>query len=510
MKINQLKAGALLSYIFIFITIVIGLVYTPIMIRLIGQTEFGLYSLVGSIAGYFSILDLGLGNAIVRYTARNRAVGDREAEASMNGMFLALYSFLGILTIVLGAAFYINIENIFASSLTLQEIEKAKVMMLLLIFNLAASFMFGTFGSIIQAYEKFVFIKLVDIIRATLTPCITLPFLYAGYGSVLMVAVTTVLNISCLLINVVYCLRILKINIYFKGFDYSLIKEIAGYSFFIFLNVIVDKIYWNTGQFILGVVSGTALVAVYAIAMQLSTMYKMFSTAISSLLLPKVSMMVANNASNDELSQLMIKIGRVQYIIMALILSGFVIFGQDFITLWAGPSYIDAYPIVLIIMIPLTIPLIQNIGISILQAKNMLGFRSVVYVAIAVLNVLVSIPLAKMWGGFGCALATGLSLLFGNVIIMNIYYNRRIGLNIPLFWRNIIRMTMPVLVVLLFGYGINNLVGQSSIFLLACNIVLYTIIYVVIMWFFGLNMYEKELFMSPVKKIINKCLLSRD
>ena len=157
-------------------------------------------------------------------------------------------------------------------------------------------------------------------------------------------------------------------------------------------------------------------------------------------------------------------------------------------------------------MIPLTIPLIQNIGISILQAKNMLGFRSVVYVAIAVLNVLVSIPLAKMWGGFGCALATGLSLLFGNVIIMNIYYNRRIGLNIPLFWRNIIRMTMPVLVVLLFGYGINNLVGQSSIFLLACNIVLYTIIYVVIMWFFGLNMYEKELFMSPIKNIVNKVL----
>jgi O-antigen/teichoic acid export membrane protein len=507
-KVNQLKAGAILSYASIFINILVGFIYTPIMIRLLGQSEFGLYSLIGSVVGYLSILDLGLGNAIVRYTARNRAIGDKETEASMNGMFLVLYSFIALITVALGAILYINIENMFGASLTAQEIEKAKIMMLLLILNFAVSFPLGTFGSIMQAYERFVFVKLVHIIRSLLMPCITLPLLYIGYGSVSLVVVNTILNISCLLINMVYCLRVLKIKIHFKGFDYPLLREIAGYSFFIFLNVIVDKVYWSTGQFILGIVSGTVSVAVYAIAMQLNSMYMMFSTAISGVLLPRITMMVANNASNDDLSQIMIKVGRVQYVVMALILTGVILFGQAFINLWAGQNYSDAYHIVLLVMMPITVPLIQNVGISILQAKNMQGFRSVVYVAIAVLNVLASIPLAKMWGGLGCALATGISLTLGNIIIMNIYYHRWIGLDIPLFWRNIIRMTIPVLVAFLCGYGINGLIGPDGFLLLACKIVLYSIVYILIMWFFGLNMYEKDLFMSPVKRVVNKIVHS--
>jgi O-antigen/teichoic acid export membrane protein len=116
LKVNEVKAGALLSYASIFVSIIIGLLYTPIMLRLLGQSEYGLYSLIGSVVGYLSILDLGLGNAIVRYTARNRAVGDKEAESSLNGMFIALYSVIAVLTIAIGAVLYINIDNMFAAS----------------------------------------------------------------------------------------------------------------------------------------------------------------------------------------------------------------------------------------------------------------------------------------------------------------------------------------------------------------------------------------------------------
>ena len=501
---NELKAGAVLSYLSIFITIVVALLYTPIMLRLLGQSEYGLYSLIGSVVGYLSILDLGLGNAMVRYNARNRAIGDKDAESRLNGMFLVLYSLIGLLTVIVGAILYFNLDNMFAGSLTAADLEKGRIMTILLIFNFAMSFPLGIFGSIMQAYEKFVFVKLVAIIRSILMPCIMLPFLYSGFGSVSMVVVNTVLNISVLLINLVYCLRVLKIRVHFKGFDYPLLGEIAGYSFFIFLNVIVDKVYWSTGQFILGIVSGTVLVAIYAIAMQLSTMYIMFSTAVSGVLLPRITMMVANNASNDNLSQMMIKIGRVQYVVMAYILSGFILFGQAFINLWAGPDYHDAYYILLLIMIPITVPLIQNVGISILQAQNRNAFRSLLYVAIAVVNVLVSIPLARIWGGLGCALATGASLIIGNVIIMNIYYFRHIGLNIPLFWRNIARMSVPVAGALLVGYGINYFITRESILLLAIKIIIFSLGYIIIMWLLGLNVYEKELFMSPFKRLLNR------
>lgn len=254
MKVNELKAGVVLSYLSIFITMVVALLYTPIMLRLLGQSEYGLYSLIGSVVGYLSILDLGLGSAMIRYNARNRALGDKDAESRLNGMFLVLYSGIGIITVIIGAVLYFNVENLFGARLTAVELGKGRIMMLLLICNFAVSFPLSIFGSIMQAYEKFVFVKLVAIINSILSPCIMLPFLYAGFGSVSMVVVSTVLNIAVLLINLGYCVRVLKIRIHFEGFDYPLLGEIAGYSFFIFLTVIVDKVYWSTGQVILGIV----------------------------------------------------------------------------------------------------------------------------------------------------------------------------------------------------------------------------------------------------------------
>jgi O-antigen/teichoic acid export membrane protein len=230
----------------------------------------------------------------------------------------------------------------------------------------------------------------------------------------------------------------------------------------------------------------------------------MFSTSLSGVFFPKISMMVENNASIVEFTSLMIKVGRIQYMILSFIISGFVLFGKAFINLWAGNNYSDAYYIVLIVMIPFTIDLIQNVGISILQAKNLHGFRSIVFILIAVLNILVSIPLAKAYGGVGCAIATGISLIIGNFLIMNIYYHRRIGLNIPLFWKNIGFISIPVLISLVFGYGINQIDTQDSILFLACKIVLFSLSFLSVMWLMGFNDYEKNLFYSVAKRFINK------
>lgn len=503
---SQLKAGAILSYISIFISIIVALLYTPIMIRLLGQSEYGLYAMIGSVSAYLSIMDLGLGNAIVRYVSRNRAIGDKESEAQLNGMFLFLYSIIGAVTVVIGVILFNTVESVFGRSLSALEIEKGKIMIIILIINFALSFPLSIFGSIMQAYERFIIVKMAGIVRSILIPLFILPLLFMGYGSIMMVLVTTLLNISILLFNVFYCFKFIKIKIHIGKIDYRLLKEILGYSFFIFLAIVVDQINWNTGQIILGAVSGTITVAVFAIAIHFTKFYLQFSTSISGMFLPKVSMMIARNASNEELTNMMVKFGRIQYLIMAYILSGFVLFGRSFIEFWAGQNYRDAYYMALIIMVPITIPLIQNIGISILQAKKLQGFRSVVLIMIAVVNVIISIPLAKVYGGIGVAIGTGLSYLVGNAIVMNIYYYRRIGLNIPLFWRNILLMTLPMLISLLAGFMLNLLFSQESILILVVKIILFSFIYFILMWFFGLNNYEKGLF-SPLMKRIKKFAL---
>lgn len=503
-KVNQLKAGALLSYISLGLNNLISIIYTPIMLRLLGQSEFGLYNLSNSIIGYLGILDFGLGNAIIRYTAKYRAEDDRDGESNLNGLFIIVYSIIAVMVIIAGGILIFNIKNIFSKTLSAEEISRMKTLMMLMVFNLAISLPGGIFGAIITAYERFIFPKVLGIIRAILNPLIMLPLLLMGYKSVGMTIAITIINIVYIIVNVYYCIHILKIKVRFKNLDFSILKEVIGYSFFVFLGMIVDKVYWSTDQFILGAVQGTTVVAIYAVGSTFNTYYMNFSTAISGVFLPKVTKMVTQKASDKELSDLFIKVGRIQFIIMSFILGGFLLVGENFINIWAGQGYNDSYGIALVIMIPLTIPLIQNMGITILQAKNMQKFRSNVYIVIAIINVLLSIPLGKLFGGIGCALATSFAMILGNIILINIYYYKKIKIDIPSFWYNIIKMSIPVTISIVISLIIKHTIEINGVITIILIGSVFTVLFIPLMWFMGMNNYEKELFLSPVRKLIKR------
>lgn len=500
---NQLKLGAILSYVNILAGLIVGLGYTPVMIRLLGQSEFGLYSLIGSLVAYLSVLDMGLGNTIVRYVSRNRAVGDKKSESDLNGLFLAIYSVIGLITLIIGSILYFNVDNMFGATLSINQIERAKIMMVLLIFNIAISFPLSVFASFMQAYERFIFLRIFNIISVLLKPIIALPFLFMGYGAITLVVTATIINIACLLTNVYYCFKYLDIHFSKGHFEKAFLYEISGYAFFIFLNAIVDKIYWGTGQFILGIVSGTIQVAIYAIAMQFMNMYMQFSSAISGVLLPKVTMMVANGATNKELTNLMIRIGRLQYIIVNYILVIFFLVGEEFLYLWAGENYLSAYPIIMILMCVLIIPLIQNVGISITQAMNLNCFRMTSYTICAVINIFISFWAAKFYGGLGCAISSSICIFIATGLIMNWYYINKLKLNMNMFWKNIIHM-FPSSVILIFIVLVFKKIYtiEYSWFNLMIEIIIYSLIYMISMYILSLNDYEKNILKNMRNKIM--------
>ena len=437
---NQRKIGAILSYVVIALNMVVGLAYTPFLIRSLGQSEYGLYSIVYTVISYLTVMDMGFGNSIIIYTARYINQGDKEKQDKLHGMFFLIYCVIGVIATLIGVILFFNVDTLFGNSMTLEELSKARIMMLILTFNLAITFPLSIFGNIITAHEKFIINKLLKILQIILQPMMMIPLLLLGYKAIAMVVVVTLANVICLLLNTIICIKNLDVRLKFKGFDFSLLKEIFAYSFFIFLNSIIDKANWSLGQFLLGSLVGTAATAVFAVSTQLNNMYMNFSTAISGVMLPKVTKMEDSKASNKEFTDVFVKTGRVQYLLMALIITGFVLFGQVFIDWWAGSGYEDAYIIACILMIPVTIPLIQNIGLSILQAKNLYKYRTIIFFGIAILNIAMSIPLTKMYGGIGTAIGTAVSLILGQGIILNIYYHKKVGINMIEFWKNILRM----------------------------------------------------------------------
>ena len=507
MPINQLKAGVVLNYVVIFLNTVVGLLYTPYMLRMMGQSEYGLYSLVASVIAYLTVLDLGFGNAIVRYTAKFRAEKKTEEQYEMFGMFFLLYLVIGIIAFGIGLGLYFNVDTIFGDTMTTVELGRARIMMLLLVANLAFTFPMSIWGSIIQAYEDFVFQKSLNIIRIILNTVVMICLLHFGYKAVAMVVVQTIFNVLTLVINFIYCRRKLNIHIYFKfkHFHWGFLKEVALYSFWIFLNAIIDRVYWSTGQFVLGAMVGTAAVAVFAIAIQLEGMYMQFSTAISSVFLPKVTAMVATNRSRREISDLFIRTGRIQYIVLAYILSGFIIFGRQFIELWAGADYSDAYVISLLFFIPLTVPLIQNLGITILQARNEMKFRSVLYIIIALVSLAMQIVLTSHFGGIGCAMGVSGALVVGQILIMNVYYRRRQDLDIMTFWKEISKMSIiPIVLIISSMLVIRHFFALDSWGKLILGIAAFSLVYIPLFFRFSMTDEERNLFISMFHKIFGR------
>ena len=502
---KQRKVGAILSYVSIIVSTLVQLVYTPFLIRMLGQSEYGLYSLVYSIIGYLTVLDLGFGNAIVVYTAKYRAQKKYDEEKKLHGMFFVIFCIIGVIAGILGLVLYFNVENIFASTMTIKELSKAKIMMLILSLNLLITFVFNIYSSIITAYEKFTYQKLMAILNTLLKPLFMIPLLFLGYKSITMCIVLTLINLIIMLSNYLYCKKKLEVNIKFLGFDNKVFKEIFGYSFFIFLGVIVDKVNWSVDQFVLGAVSGTIAVSLYSVASQLNSLFINLSTALSSVMLPKMSKMIAKNTSSSDITYEFIKVGRLQYLIVFLMASGLTLFGKEFFIAWAGKEYVTSYYIAIILILPLCVPLIQNLGVSIMQAKNMHKFRSVLLFFIAIANIFISIPLAKLYGGIGSAIGTSISLIIGNIIILNIYYQKRVGINVIKFWKEIIKMTIPFIIPIVVVLFIMNFITLHGFVHLIVFGSIYTLLYCIVCYLLVMNDYEKNI----VNKVLRKLHLAR-
>lgn len=508
---NQLKAGAALNYVSICLNMVVGLVYTPYMLRMLGQSEYGLYSLAASIIAYLTVLDLGFGNAIVRYTAKFIAEGKQREQEEMFGMFFIIYIGIGVIAMIAGSLLSLNVENLFSRTMTEGEVGRTRIMLWLMTFNLAFTFPMSIWGSIMTAYERFVFQRIVSIVRSVLNPIVMVLLLAVGYKAVAMVVVTTVFNVLTLLINMWYCKTRLSIKIRFVQFKWGFLKEVSIYSFWIFLNVIMDRIYWSTGQFVLGIYKGSVAIAIYAVAIQLQGMFMMFSTAISSVFLPKVTAMVAKEDNEKEISSLFVRTGRLQYMIMSFVLSAFIVFGRQFIRLWAGENYIDAYYISLMFFVPLTIPLVQNLGIVILQARNQMKFRSVLYIIIALCSLGLSIIIAPKYSGYGCAFSTGMALLLGQGLIMNIYYHRSQHIDIKRFWIELLKMSVvPVVfvVVCLLLFSSLELTHMTALQLVV-SVMIYSILYIPVYFKCSMNAEEKGLIVAPIVCLVRKFVVKK-
>lgn len=480
---------------------------TPFILNSLGKDQYGIYLTIGALAGTISLLDFGLNNTIVRFVAKYKAEKDRKGEENFLATTMLIYFVISFLVILTGCVFYLYFDAYFLK-MNPEEIRIAKTMFAILIFNLAITLPGGAFTGICSGYEEFVFPKTLNILRYLLRSVTVVAVLLTGGNAISLVVIDTIFNLSIIIITAYFVFKKLKVQFKLHFLDKGYVMEILKYSTWIFVFGLVGVFQWKAGHWVLGNISVPSVLAVYGIGITLGTYYGAFSSAISSVFLPRATQMSVNKASGEELTDMMIKIGRLSFIILVYILVAFVLYGEQFVLLWVGGELgeegsFQSWVIAVMIMVAYTLPLIQNFGNSILEAQNKLSFKAILYLFFMIIGTALGGLLARKYGAIGMMTGSVVGwLIVQNV--MNFYYHRVIHLNMFRFFKELgHKILFALIIVVVIGYGINYIPGEGWLnFIIKGG--MFTVFFAIIMYSLGMLDYEKELFKKPIVSVLKR------
>jgi O-antigen/teichoic acid export membrane protein len=507
---NSMKLSAIMAYANIFVSLLYNLLTTPIIIRMYGQSEYGIFSVCTSAIQYLNLFQFGFGTTYLRYFIKFEQEGNQRKAEELNGMFLLIYLAITAAVIVVGTVLILNAEYILGKKITSDEYVTAKKLLVLMIANMAVTLSTTQFTIFLLIREKFIFQKGLTLLISAIKPLIVLPIVFLGYKSVAVTMFLTFLTLLSSGVSIWFCFAKLKIKFRFAAFDARLFSEMCGFTFFIFLQQVMDIFNWQIDRFLIARFWGAKEAAVYAVGALFCSVYIQFSTAVTQLFVPRANRIVAQKQGDGPLSDLLVKTGRIQFFILAFVMMSYIFFGQSGVRFFAGRGYDNAYYIGLLLMLPLVAPLSMDISYHILRAKAKHQAQTAIFAMVAFLNFLISIPLCKFYGEIGAAFGTFIGMFVSINIVYPIYSQKIGGLDVKRWFREILSICPGLILPGIAGTFTMMFVDTSRISVFLTSGLLFTIFYAGSMWRFGVNAEERLMISRPLRRLAAQRVKKKD
>lgn len=493
---SPIAKGAAISYVSIFLNIIISLVYTPWMISKVGVSDYGLYSLVSAFLSYF-LLDFGLSGTITRFIAKYRAEGDEQKVSNMLGITAKVYLVFDAVIFIILFVLYFFLSDIFGG-LTPEEIERLKILYCISGIFSILSFLFKPVSGAMMAYEYFVENKLLDLLVRVGTVVFIIVALLLNGNIYHIVFITGAVGFVAAVWRYLLFVKKSKIRINWKFLEKGELIALFSFSAWILLIQLAQMFRLNLIPTILGIFNDTTEISVFSLGKNLEGMVFTISAALNGLFLPMVSRLSQSNDKNGVMN-LMIRVGRIQLFVIFLIFSGFCVFGSSFINLWVGDTFHNSYYVFVFLVFVNIISLTLQVGMDLVYAENKVRQTAIIVFASSLIGLVLSVIVAPKYGAVGCAASTGFALVLTQILYTR-FFHKKMGLNMSEFFKKCHLKIMPFLVgYALVAYFICKKLYLNSWLYLIITITIYTIGYIIIVWFLLLNKDEKNLIMGFIK-----------
>ena len=479
---------------------------TPFILRTVGQAEFGVYKLSAAITVYLFLLDLGIGNAVIKYSSEFRIGNEPEKQRMFLGVTTIYYGAIALIALIAGTVLYFIYPYAFATGLTADEIVLGQKLLGITAINVAVTLGTSAFANVLIAYERFYVSKGWSIIQIFLRVALVVLALKSGMGSIAIVLINLLLTVLCRVFFILYVIYALKLRPHFSGIRFSFIKEIVFYSSWILLQMIATQINSFVDQVLLGILvpAASVIIGIYGVGTQIVQYYQSMGVAFTSVLMPGVVRFVKTNDDPKFLCGEMVRIGRMIFAFLGLIWVGFLLFGKRFIILWVGEDSLDAYFVTMVLMSAYLFILTESIGTQIMWARNEHKEQSILKFVIVLLNIVLTIFLIKWEPLRGATIGTFISLFLGDVIVMNVIFRWKLKISLTQYYWGLFKGIVPCLAITFTAGWFLRYIPLNGWLGFAVCIAALVLVYGVSMLLFGFNKYEKGLIGSIIKKIFRR------
>lgn len=458
---KQLKIGAILSYLSVGLSLLTGLVYTPWMVDKLGSSQYGLYTLANSLISMF-LVDFGLSSATAKYVSEYHARGEEERVNRFLGVVYKLYLLIDAVIMIILMVVYFLIDTIYVR-LTPQELEQFKVVYLIAASFSIISFPFVTLNGVLTAYEKFIPLKLADVMYKLIQVCIMIVALSAGYGVYALVSVHAAVGLLIIVFKLIMVGKTTPVKVNFGHQDRGIYQELFGFSLWSTVAAMAQRLVFNITPSVLGIVSSTAAIAVFGVVTTIESSVYLLISAIDGMFMPKISRIyTAKENSEGQLFELLLKVGRYQFGLSGLIVAGFFVLGREFIDLWMGEAYRDAYYGILLVIIPGMFYSALQIANTAIVVKKQVRYPAMVNLIVGLSSITVSIPLSGRYGAIGSCVAICIAYCV-RALLLNILYYKKLALDMMAFFRKCyVRMSVPIVLTVLLCEPLDRLLGENG------------------------------------------------
>jgi O-antigen/teichoic acid export membrane protein len=489
-----------MDYLALGVEMVIGVLMLPFNVAHLGQAAYGLWVLVASITMYFSIFDLGYGVAQVKFAAQYRARKDSRGLNEIISTLFFFFTLIGLAVLVVGTLVAFNLEKFF--NVTPEQIATGRQVLLIITAYVAMGFPFSVFGGVVNGFQRHFLNGYVSIGASILVAIVNLAVLLAGYGLVELVAATTAVRMLAYLgyrLNAYRAYPALKIR---AGYiRITRLREVTGFSAFILVIDLANKLNYSTDTLVIGAFMSTAAIAIWSVAQRLITTTQVMTMQLNGSLFPIV-VDIATLGEADKLRQVFAQATKISFAMVIPVAMGLVLLAEPLVSAWVGPSFAGSVPIIYILAAAVIIRVGNCTATTVLKGAGHHRLLAVANISMAVANLALSIVLVRRFGLIGVAVGTLIPLAVVSIFVLFPAACRRVDLSLtkamtqavwPALW--------PVVPMALLLALTRNLVGANLSLILAQAVGAGTVYALVFLWL-AIGREERMWYFDKIKRIL--------